>query len=124
METKKITVNGKDYMFVNESGNTRNGFYHKSTLFVTNPYGDNSLSYEKGSNKVNYLNRTWECYRYQTAMKGLVRKLIDNRTEKSLHDFKIEKGYSKMTDKRRAEFEKAIEKDNLLLEYTELYSKL
>ena len=36
MDIKKVNVNGKTYEFVNESGNTRHGFYHKSTLFEMN----------------------------------------------------------------------------------------
>ena len=121
MDIRKVNVNGKTYEFVNESGNTRNGFYHKSTLFVSNEEG---YSWNKGENKVSYLDRTWECYRYQTCMMGLVRKLIDNRIEKSLHDFKIEKGYSKMTDKRRAEFNEAIKNDKFLEEYNLVYKEL
>lgn len=121
MEIKKIEVNGKTYEFVNEFGDIRHGFYHKSTLFVSNVEG---YSWYKCENRVNYLNRTWECYRYQTCMKGLVDGLINSRTEKLLHDFKIEKGYGRMTDKRREEFQKAIADDELLKEYNEVYNKL
>ena len=34
MEIKKLTVNGKEYEFVNETVGTRNGFAHNTTLFV------------------------------------------------------------------------------------------
>lgn len=47
----------ENYTIVNDCGNTRTGFYHKSTLFL----GNNVIE----QNKINYINRTWEHYRYQ-----------------------------------------------------------
>ena len=56
--------------FKNKSFGTRNGFAHTSELFV-----DNEL---KASVKCNYLNRTWEAYTFQSAMKQAVSVAIEN----------------------------------------------
>jgi hypothetical protein len=50
-----------------EGMRTRNGFAHVATAIL-----------EDGRivrNRVNYLNRTWECYRFQTALHGLCYKV-------------------------------------------------
>jgi len=50
-----------------EGMGTRNGFAHVATAIL-----------EDGRvvrNRVNYLNRTWECYRFQTALHGLCYKV-------------------------------------------------
>lgn len=117
MEIKKVNVNGKQYEFINEYVNTRHGFAHISRL--CNQYGD-----VISENRCNYLNRTWECYRFQTSMRGCVSKLINRRVERSKDDFKAMHGYSKMTAKRNAEFEKEMEKDARLSELNKLYKSL
>lgn len=119
MEIRKINVNGKEYEFVNESGSTRSGFYHRSTLFA--PNGRRIVS-----NKVNYLNRTWECYRYQTSMCGAVRMLINDRYDVLRNDFMNRNGYKKMTEKRLAEFKESNEykNDASMNEYTIILENL
>lgn len=115
-EAKTFNLNGNEYVFTNDSGSNRCGFYHRSILYVNGN--------RKAENKVNYLNRTWEVYRYQTAMKGLVSKLMSDRLDRLEYDFKKANKYRRMTDKRRVDFEKVTSADSLLLEYKELYSKL
>lgn len=116
MEIKTINVNGKEYQFVNESGNTRNGFYHRSTLFRN--------GYEVRNHRVSYLNRTWECYRYQTCMMGLVNAMKNDRIDRLTNDYKVNNNYSKLTAKRKAELQTIIEADALCKEYDEVYDKL
>lgn len=116
METKKVVVNEKEYLFVNESGSTRNGFYHRSVLLRN---GNEIMT-----NKVNYLNRTWECYRYQTAMRGCVSQLKANRAEKLKNEYKTVNMISRMTAKRQAEFETILNNDSLYKEYEEIEKAL
>lgn len=80
MELKKLTIGGNTYTFVNESGDTRHGFKHVSTLFKNNR--------EVSKNTAYYLNRTWECYRYQSAMKGAVYTLIDSKLNAYIDNYK------------------------------------
>ena len=116
MEIKKFNIDGKEIEFVNESLDTRNGFKHVTTMFINNC--------EYGRNTCYYLNRTWECYRYQTVMRGCVRNLIEIRIENLKSNFKFENGYLKMTAKRNEEFEKYIANDAELKFYNKLLDKL
>lgn len=100
MEIKKFNVGEVSYEFVCEGGYTRNGFYHRATLFKES----NGNSYKLAENKVNYLNRTWESYRYQTAISGALYDYSNRRYNTLLNQFKNEKGYAKMTKKRYDEF--------------------
>lgn len=60
----------EDLTFVNTSYDTRNGFGHKSELYHLGRFLCES--------RATYLNRTWESYRFQTVMKDVVHKAIDN----------------------------------------------
>lgn len=48
--------------FVDVAKNTRSGFYHKSTLYID--------GIEISSARISYLNRTWECYRFETSRRA------------------------------------------------------
>lgn len=111
MEIKKFTVNGKEYEFVNSSRNTRNGFAHDTTLFIN--------GVEKTENTCHYLNRTWECYRYQTVMMGAIRNLIVDRTTHLEKKYKEDNGFSKLTEKRRSALKDIFTNDSILNEYEE-----
>lgn len=116
MEIKKFEIGSRHVEFVNDSASTRNGFKHMTTLFVN--------GCQCGQNTVHYLNRTWECYPYQTCMRGCVRELLENRIENLKSDFKFKNGYMKMTAKRNEEFEKWISGDEVCEFYNELLHKI
>jgi len=84
METKSF---GK-FTFVNTSGNTRNGFYHESTLLI------NGVQLSKS--RCNYLNRTWESYTFQSSMKESVYNAIANEVEDLISDYKREHNVNRM----------------------------
>ena len=56
--------------FINSYGKTRNGFYHKTELYI-----DSEFILEC---KLSYLNRTWESYPYQSVMKEALYKAIES----------------------------------------------
>ena len=76
--------------FINTAKNTRNGFYHKTKLYI-----DSEFILEC---KCNYLNRTWESYPYQSVMKESLYKAIESEIlrEKNL------KGIKRLTNKRNS----------------------
>lgn len=112
MEIKRIG----NYEFVNESGITRNGFFHKSTLFKN---GNEIIS-----SRCNYLNRTWECYKFQTSMKCCVRDLINERKDNLENNFRKVNMITRMTSKKKEELLKIFENDSIIAEYNELYEAL
>ena len=116
MDIKKFDIDNKHIEFINQSMSTRNGFKHVTTMFID--------GCEYGTNTVHYLNRTWECYPYQTCMRGCVRELLENRIENLKSNFKLENGYLKMTAKRNEEFEKYIANDSICKFYNELLKKI
>ena len=69
MEIRRIVCkSGRVYNIVNEYWETSRAWGHKSTLIA--PWG------EVESRKVTYLNRTWEYYRYQSCMSGLLKRCL------------------------------------------------
>jgi hypothetical protein len=56
-----ILPSGSTYTFESYTGDTKNGFSHNTTF--KNYYG-----YIINKTKFEYLNRTWECFEYQTTM--------------------------------------------------------
>lgn len=116
MEIKKFEIGSRHVEFVNDSVSTRHGFKHMTTMFIN--------GCQCGQNTVHYLNRTWECYPYQTCMRGCVRELLENRIENLKSDFKFKNGYTKMTAKRNEEFEKWISGDEVCEFYNELLHKI
>ena len=116
MEIKKFNIDGSNVEFVNESYSTRNGFKHVTHCFIN--------GVDKGEHTVHYINRTWECYPFQTAMRGLVNGLIESRTEFLKDKFKFDNDYKILNEKRKKEFEKYIVDDDKLNFYTELKSAI
>lgn len=103
MEIRRIKCkSGNEYNIVNEYWETSLAWGHKSTLVAS--YG------EIVSNKVRYYNRTWECYTYQTCMRGLVEKVLDDEQKRYITDFKEKNGISRLTSQKKdiilAEFNK------------------
>lgn len=104
------------YLIVNDSGSNRSGFWHDSTLFL-----DDS---EIAHNRTHYINRTWECYRYQTGMYGAVRVAKDYWEKYYLAKFKDENGYEKLTPKRKEQFEKYLNEQKEIITYNKMLKEL
>lgn len=105
-----------NYTFVCNSRNTRSGFAHDCTLYE----GD----YEIATATCHYINRTWECYRYQTVMLKAINTLEGWQIDRLTTKFKNEKGYAKLTAKRKEELNSILEADELLKEYKEVKNEL
>lgn len=103
MEIRKFNIDGKEVEFVNACRCTRSGFAHDTTLFI------NGCQYETAT--CHYLNRTWERYTYQTVMRRAVYNLEEYRENRLTERFKTEKGYAKLTAKRKVELAEVIDND-------------
>lgn len=114
MELRKI--NG--FTFVNETEGTRNGFRHISHLF-------NDLSgAEIASGKVNYLNRTWESYRYQTSMSKAVGEAIADRAETLKYIVKNDRNLTRLDKQAKEDLAKMLNEDEYLKELYDLASAI
>ena len=65
------TVSKENSLFICECINNRNGFKHKAT------YLKNNIEVQTAS--IQYYNRTWESYTYQTAILAAIQKEIDQQ---------------------------------------------
>jgi hypothetical protein len=98
-QLRKITVNSNEYLFINESRNTRHGFAHDTILYKNDVF--------IGETTAHYLNRTWESYRYQTVMKCCVDEIIKDKLDRFIANFKAKNGICRLTKAKREEVETA-----------------
>ena len=64
----KKEINGNEYTFINSFRGNRSGFVHETEL--------QRNGFVLGGAKIQYYNRTWECYTYQSVMKKIVNELV------------------------------------------------
>lgn len=105
-----------NYLIVNDSGSNRSGFWHESTLFL----GDNEIAH----NRAHYINRTWERYRFQTSMRGVAYEAKEHWEKYYLAKFKDEKGYTKLTAKRKEEFDEYLKDKKEIIIYNKMLKEL
>lgn len=96
--------------FKNKYNSTRSGFNHVSKLYDSNY---NLLA----TSKCNYINRTWESYSFQTSMKSVVNKAIEQEIQKQ----KDLQGIKRLTQQKRDEI---INYSSIINELKTLYKTL
>lgn len=104
---KKIGNN--EYTFECKSVRQGQGFAHKVIL------RKNGVEIER--NSVQYYNRTWESYQYQSAMLGCVSKLIEPMFDSAVQIWKTKNNKSRITKEQRQEVNEAVRQSK---EYKEL----
>jgi len=78
-----FTLN-KTYSVVCEVSSTRNGFKHTATLYR------NGIKID--ITKVNYLNRTWECFPYESVLLQMIDQtvyLMDKEKRRFINKIKV-----------------------------------
>lgn len=116
MDLRKIKIDGKEVEFVNAFRGTRSGFAHDTTMFIDGR--------KVAEATCHYLNRTWECYTYQTVMLKAVYELIEQETEYLKNRFLKINGYKKMTAQRKAVFEEECRQNVNLAFYEQIRADL
>lgn len=101
MQTRTITLNKgkeneKDFTFICASRSNRSGFVHECELHI---------GFQTFECKAQYYNRTWECYTYQSVMKGALHNYKEYVLNHLKEKFLEERGYSRMTPKLRVDFD-------------------
>lgn len=97
METFTRTINGNEYFFICRYHRTRVAFAHSATVYKNHSY--------IRSERVNYLNRTWESFTYQTVIKNAVWMMMQEVINNLKAAFKTANGYKILTASRRETFE-------------------
>lgn len=101
----------KDYKIVAESWETYNSWGHKATLFKDD--------YELTHSRIRYLNRTWECYQYQSVILDAIYEAMKRRQTRLVDDYKSQANVMRMTKRRK---ELLYQDDVELQELEELYN--
>lgn len=104
------------FNFINRSESTYNGFKHTTQLFINNKY--------IGSYKINYINRTWEFYTYQSVMSKSLNSIIEDRTEQLKEKFKNVYNIKRISNKYRFILNKYINDDELINIYKLVNDKI
>lgn len=117
MEIKKIICkSGNIYNIINETWETSNAWGHKSTLL--------ELGDEIASRKVQYHNRTWEMYTYQTSMSSLLNDILENNLKSYITDYKETNGISRLTKAKKDEVMKDWEKAEYIQDLKEIKERI
>lgn len=118
MEIRKL-LNGK-YEFINESKGNRQGFYHRVVLHKNIC----ETHIELADKKVQYYNRTWECYQFQTAMQSCIRDLIKDKETRFLNLCKEKYNIKRLTQAKREQALKTFEELEEIKELRQCYAEL
>lgn len=116
MTIRKIEINGREYQFVNDSRSTRNGFAHDTVLLRDGN--------EIAKASCHYLNRTWECYRYQTVMQRCIGDFIERCLENTLRWYKAENGIKRLTAQKKEEVTEKFYQQESIKELQEVKNQL
>ena len=117
MEIRRIVCkSGRVYNIVNEYWETSRAWGHKSTLVA--PWG------EVESRKVKYLNRTWESYKYQTCMSGLLNSILENDLKDYITREKENKGITRLSKEIRAELEQEWNNNSYIQDLKEIQERI
>lgn len=109
METIVKQIGNNNYTFYVDYVDCRDGFSHTCELYKN--------GYRINSNRVHYINRTWESYRYQSVMLGAVRNELSYIESKAIEDYKEANGISRLVKARK---EKVLETIHNSAEYGEM----
>lgn len=115
---KMFTINGNEYLFINSFRKNRSGFVHETELMRNN--------WIIGTYKIQYYNRTWESYTYQSVMRGCVSKLLEQCREAYKTAWKADHEIKRLTESKRKEMEEELENNppKNYAELKELYTML
>lgn len=94
-ENMCMEINGKRYLFSCESWSTRSGFAHGCRMIDLENWRTVAEA------KRYYLNRTWECYRFQSVIEDAISNAMADKRDDITADMKRRNGWEKLTAKRR-----------------------
>jgi len=113
--TLNFTVGQLVFTFICYWHGNRSGFKHETELHSNGFYGTAS---------VQYYNRTWESYDYQSVIWKLVDNLLEREKTYLKDRFKEENGIQKITKKRTQAFEYFCNSSDRFKTLTELERKI
>lgn len=115
--TKKV-INNNEYIFVNSSRGNRSGFVHETKLYK------NGILW--GEYKIQYYNRTWECYQFQSVMRGVINNIIGEEFDTFKEKYKRIHNIKRLTKAKNDAMmqDYTQNKPEYIAEFEELYTML
>ena len=100
MKVFNVNFQGEKNSIYCKYENTRNGFKHVATMYYNrNTYV--AVCY--------YLNRTWECFEYQSVIRKLYYIISDEMKEKAVEEWKTAKGRKRISSIERERIYKDVD---------------
>ena len=106
----------KNFSFYNHTFETYYNWGHRTRLY----YKDHLLI----DTKIIYLNRTWECYKFQSVMKKAVSIEIEYNEKQLKEQFKRQQNIKRLTKKYIDQFNEYLNNASYLNELKECYKAL
>lgn len=106
-------INNHEYLIHSRTANSRTGFAHVSTLVRDGQ--------EIETKRVNYYNRTWESYQYQTSMRIVVEAAMKAELDSLIAHYKRESGIRRLSAAKKEELGNST---TLMLDLKELLTKI
>ena len=100
MKVFNVNFQGEKNSIYCKCENTRNGFKHIATMYY-NKNNYVAVCY--------YLNRTWECFEYQSVIRKLFYTISDEMKEKAVENWKAAKGKKRISTTERERIYKDID---------------
>ena len=116
MRMHKLSIEGKEIMFLNNWRGTGSGFMHETELYID--------GWQAAAARCHYINRTWERYTYQSVMLEAVHKLQEEETAREKAYFLQVNGYKNMMEHRKAAFLEYLAQNNNLSFYKKIEEAL
>ena len=99
-DIKRICIDGRNYTFFCRSRGTRNGFAHDCQMVDADTWTT------VGRATRQYLNRTWECWDFQSVILDAIDAAKAREYDWIKNCMMTANGWSRMTAKRREEMER------------------
>jgi len=114
MATIVKQIGNHTYTFYCDFVDCRDGFSHVCDLYKDGLY-------HVASNRVHYLNRTWESYEFQSVMLGCVRKAMEHILDRAVDDYKEQNGLTRLVKAKREAVVEAVHNSKEYAEMQMLY---
>ena len=116
MGLHRLSIDGKEIIFINTWRGTGSGFLHETELYID--------GWAATAATCHYINRTWERYSYQSVMLEAVHNLQQQETEREKGRFRQQHGLKNIMERHRAALADALANNKELSFYKKLEEAL
>ena len=116
MRMHKLSIDGKEILFLNNFRGTGSGFMHETELYID--------GWQASAARCYYINRTWERYSYQSVMLEAVHKLQEEETDREKRRFRQQHGIKNIMTRHKPALNQQLENNENLSFYKKIEEAL